>query len=406
MLNLYRRHKQDCPHQARGRECVGCSCPIWCDGELDGKRVRHSLDTVNWQRAVRKLAELENPTVEVQQSRKAIANATETFLESKERQPGTLRKYRRLLRALGEFAQRRGLGAVSGIRLEHLDAYRKERNVNALTWSKELHLLRQFFGFCVKRKWCEENPARDMEMPTEPKPAPREPFTGAEMSKILAACDTFGRAPYERLRARAMILLMRFYGLRVSDVATLERSRVRDGHIFLHALKNGAPIWLPLYQQVEFALSCVPAPRGAPVDCPYVFWNGAGSMDVQTRNVKRTLQAVFTASGVQRAFPHRYRHTLATEILASGGTIEDAANILGDTPAIVAKHYLKWSTAYQTRTVEVLARVHGTSVVHEKNAAVTPGESGGWTGGPGEIRTHDLFHAMEARSQLRHRPIF
>ena len=25
-------------------------------------------------------------------------------------------------------------------------------------------------------------------------------------------------------------------------------------------------------------------------------------------------------------------------------------------------------------------------------------------GGPGEIRTHDLFHAMEARSQLRHRP--
>ncbi len=26
-------------------------------------------------------------------------------------------------------------------------------------------------------------------------------------------------------------------------------------------------------------------------------------------------------------------------------------------------------------------------------------------GGPGEIRTHDLFHAMEARSQLRHRPV-
>jgi hypothetical protein len=25
-------------------------------------------------------------------------------------------------------------------------------------------------------------------------------------------------------------------------------------------------------------------------------------------------------------------------------------------------------------------------------------------GGPGEIRTLDLFHAMEARSQLRHRP--
>ncbi len=30
---------------------------------------------------------------------------------------------------------------------------------------------------------------------------------------------------------------------------------------------------------------------------------------------------------------------------------------------------------------------------------------GVYFGGPGEIRTHDLFHAMEARSQLRHRPI-
>ena len=29
----------------------------------------------------------------------------------------------------------------------------------------------------------------------------------------------------------------------------------------------------------------------------------------------------------------------------------------------------------------------------------------GWVfGGPGEIRTHDIFHAMEGRSQLRHRP--
>ncbi len=26
------------------------------------------------------------------------------------------------------------------------------------------------------------------------------------------------------------------------------------------------------------------------------------------------------------------------------------------------------------------------------------------TGGPGRVRTDDLFHAMEARSQLRHRP--
>jgi hypothetical protein len=33
-------------------------------------------------------------------------------------------------------------------------------------------------------------------------------------------------------------------------------------------------------------------------------------------------------------------------------------------------------------------------------------DSGKSNGGPGRDRTDDLFHAMEARSQLRHRPTF
>lgn len=242
----------------------------------------------------------------------------DAFLEQKSgAQPGTLRKYKRLMGALEIFARHRGIDAVSRVRLEDLDAYRKGRKVNALTWTKELQLLRQFFGFCQRRKWCEGNPAKDMEMPSEPKPSPREPYTAEEIARILAACETFGKGQYERLRARAAILLMRYYGLRVSDVATLERARVRSGQLFLHALKNGAPLWLPLYPAVEFALECLPAPRGA-TDTRYFFWTGLGSRDGQIKTFDRTLQAVFTESRVAGAHAHRFRHTLATEILSSG----------------------------------------------------------------------------------------
>jgi site-specific recombinase XerD len=371
MLNLYRRHRTACPHRQAGRDWVRCACPIWCDGEAGGRRVRQTLKTRDWQRALRRMAELENPQPGGIVS-KAVADAVDAFLEQKGgAQPATLRKYKRLLGALGKFASHRGLAAVSGIRLEDLDGYRKGRGVNALTWSKELQLLRQFFAFCQRRHWCEENPAKDMEMPGDPKSAPREPYTAEEVARILAACETFGKGPYERARARAAILLMRYYGLRVSDVATLERARVRGGQIFLHALKNGAPLWLPLYQEVEFALACLPAPKGA-ADARYFFWSGEGSRENQINTVGRTLQAVFAKSGVSGAHAHRFRHTLSTEILVSGGSIEDAANILGDSPAIIRKHYLKWSTAYQRRTVEVLARIHGTSTVHEKNLPVPP----------------------------------
>ena len=72
------------------------------------------------------------------------------------------------------------------------------------------------------------------------------------------------------------------------------------------------------------------------------------------------------------------RHTLATEILVSGGTIEDAANILGDTPEIIHKHYAKWSAAYRTRTLELFRRVHGTPLSHEKNETIKQAESIDW----------------------------
>jgi integrase len=116
-------------------------------------------------------------------------------------------------------------------------------------------------------------PDADRQLPRQPdpKPLPREPYTAEEIAKIITATDAFGKGQYERLRARAMILLMRYYGLRVSDVATLRRDRIHRNQIFLHALKNGAAIWLPLYADVNFALCAVPRPYGAAADCPYVF---------------------------------------------------------------------------------------------------------------------------------------
>jgi hypothetical protein len=46
----------------------------------------------------------------------------------------------------------------------------------------------------------------------------------------------------------------------------------------------------------------------------------------------------------------------------NSGSIEDAANILGDSPAIIRKHYAKWSRDYQSRTVELFRRIHGSGL--------------------------------------------
>ncbi|HTX38013.1 MAG TPA: tyrosine-type recombinase/integrase [Bryobacteraceae bacterium] len=243
--------------------------------------------------------------------------------------------------------------------LEALNGYRVTREVKASTWTKELGTVRHFFRFCLDNEWIFRSWAEKVSMPKNVQPADREPYTPNEVARIIAACNGIGRGAYERLRARAMVLLLRYTALRISDVATLEKSRIRRGEIFVRTTKNGKPVRLPVHADLQAALDVLPAPRGAadPANCPYFFWSGNGGTRAIIRDARRTLDAVYVASGVEGACSHRFRHTLATEILEMGGTFEEAADILGDTEAIIRKHYAKWSAGRQARISNLLVQI-------------------------------------------------
>jgi len=376
MLTIERRHLRTCPILHKGGRVLNkCTCPLRAVGTVKNERIRKTLDTCNLDIAWRKVRAMESD-LESGKVRKPFNEAVEAFLRGRTVEASSLKKYRRSLVALCTYSEAAGTGTVRDFNLEQLDGFRDIRPLSVLSWSKELQLLRTFFKFCMKRQWCDENVAAEMDMPQDPKPKPRQPFTTEEVIRIMAAADVIGQTAYERQRAKAMLLVMNFYALRIGDVATLKRDRIANGQIFLHALKNGAPIWLPLYPEVSEALDALPLPEGATADCPYFFWTGNGSLDSLYRGVARTLTSVFRRSKVPNASAHRFRHTLATKILVNGGTIEDAANILGDSPAVVYRHYAKWSADYQHRTAEVLRKAHrGTSdteLAHEKIQGVSP----------------------------------
>lgn len=280
MLTLWRRHEKTCAQRERGRAWTRCQCPVWCDGIVAGERLRQSLDTRDWGRAGRELAELEQRAIEGRKDR-TVEEAAQVFLESVEVSPSTLRKRTHILGCLAKHFP--APLTVDAIRLDDLDGYRKARSLGALTWAKELELLRSFFAFCVTRKWCAENPAKLMRMPRDPKGRERVPYTREQIAAIFAAADRCGQEAYERLRWRAMLLLLRYYGLRVSDVATLERSRVKPGRIAARAIKNGRWLWVPLYDDVARALELVPLPAG--IESEYFFWTGRGPRENHVRIV-------------------------------------------------------------------------------------------------------------------------
>ncbi|MCU1337086.1 MAG: phage integrase family protein [Bryobacterales bacterium] len=368
MLNLWRRHTATCPHRDKGREHDKCSCPWWCDGEIKGKRVRQSLKTRDRQRAFRNADAIENGTPPSKTLKEAIAAFENHILPL---EASTRRKYENVLDQLKTFCDGKARD-VDQITVEHLDAYRAARDISAATSMKELQILRQFFGFCHQRKWIDDNPARRIKQPRNIKPKPVVPYTPIEVGKMLAACSEVGHASYERLRARAMVLLLRYTGLRISDVAMLGRDRVTDGRILLYTHKTGNHVFLPITLELQAALASLPDPRGAGSNPQNYFWNGVMGKRAVVDTASRTLAAVFKKSKVPGAHAHRFRHTLATELLARGGSEQEVADILGISAAVVRKHYAKWSRGRQERISTLFEAVYpGTFLAHKEKASLS-----------------------------------
>ena len=368
MLKPIRRHLAACPHKSKGVLYLKCNCPIHIHGTHNGKQVRIAADTRNMERAhqiLRKIELGELDPARRQAETKGVSYCVTRFLDHKcaNVDEKTKRKYRNALRQFQGFCQRIGRQTLDDVRVPDVDDYGvyRRQKLSALTWSKELQMLRSFFTWCMKREYCKRNPAREVEMPVNPQPE-REivPYTSQQVADILAACDRIGRAPYERLRAKAMVYVMRYTALAISDTIRLRRSQVIEGaRIRLDRGKTGKPVNVPVPPEVVRALEAVPTPRNTPATgTEYFFWNGVITERALVGTAERTMAAVFAESGVPDAGTHRFRHTLATQLLEHGATCEDVAAILGNSAKIVEKHYGKWSKNRQVRLDGLLGAVH------------------------------------------------
>ncbi len=295
---------------------------------------------------------------------KPVSDAVKGFLDhcqSEGLKDATIRKYRNTLDKMTDFCDAEEIDSLQELKAEKLDQFRSGRGLASITAGKELEILRVIFAFCMDRDWTKENPAKKIKLPRNLKPNEVVPYTPAEITAILMACDRIGKRQFERLRARAMILTFRYTALGIGDVAMLARDRISaDGggwRMFLRTEKSGQSVFLPVPKHLKEALDRVPPPVSN-IDSRYFFWNGTGKQETHKGHMHRLLQAVFKKSGVVGAHAHRFRHTLATELLGRGASFEDVADILGNSPEIVRKHYGKWSAARQSRIDDLMAHVH------------------------------------------------
>jgi len=292
-----------------------------------------------------------------------------------------LRKYRLLSRQMQDFAVHRGLRFLMQIDLVALRAFREEWKDRPLARAKKFERLRAFFRFSQESMWVKDNPASKLKTPKIAQ-QPTLPFTHEEMLRILAALGPFydqiassGRTSARRLRA--LVLLLRYTGMRIGDAVKVTADKINGNKLFLYTQKSGVPVYTVLPDFVVRALDVVP--RVTPT---HFFWNGIGTLDGVAGSWQRRLRKLFQLAKVTSGHAHRFRDTFATELLLAADPIERVAVLLGhQSVKVTEKYYAAW-TASRQRQVEadlhraweretiVLLEAKGTPQVHGKAEAI------------------------------------
>jgi integrase len=252
-----------------------------------------------------------------------------------------------LFRQLAKFAEETGRRYLEEFNLEALRRFRASwpnRNLSAL---KKLESLRAFFRFAQESKWIPENPATQISNP-KVVDRPTLPFTREEMICILAACDKYGEnygqlGQENKRRLRALVLLLRYSGMRIGDAVMLERDRIKGNKLFLYTAKTGTLVYCPLPDSLIEALEAAPCTNER-----YFFWTGQSKPKSAVGDWQRSLQKLFRLADIPGGHAHRFRDTFAVELLLAGVPLERVSVLLGhQSLKVTEKHYAPWVKSRQ-----------------------------------------------------------
>ncbi len=341
MLTVYRRHRANCPNAA-DRYVKRDRCCLWVEGTVEGRYIRRTLKTRSWERADELKRELESgskpKTLEAVKI-PTIAEAADKFLadatHGRKLTAGTIKKYRVLLAQLKAFAEKRAVVKLERMDVDFAREFRASWTDGAISSVKKLERYRAFCRFCATAGWIASNPATSVSRPATKTP-PTLPLSDNEIAKALEHAHD--------ARWHALILVLRWSGLRIGDAMKLTSEKLDRNKLLLYTAKTGTPVYVPLPEFVLNELEKLPHYGG------YFFWNRAGESKIDTAagNARRALRRIFKDAGVKNAHPHRLRDSFAVGLLEKGVPIETVSMLLGHADSrVTTKHYRPWVRSLQ-----------------------------------------------------------
>ena len=232
----------------------------------------------------------------------------------------TLRRYQPELEKLVYFLDKK-LYEVSPYDLRlYLSLYKEQRKISNRTLENMRKTISTFFGWLHDEGLIGQNPARAVKQIKYDKIV-RKPFTSVERERLKNACC--------QLRDLALTEFLYASGLRVSEVISLDRSSI--DFITREATVIGKGGKERRFYLSEVCAEYLRQYLNSRTDNNTTLFVGTKSPHrrLTKEGVEYIVKDLGQKAGVSNVHPHRFRRTLATDLVRKGVPIQDVAQILG-----------------------------------------------------------------------------
>jgi integrase/recombinase XerD len=375
-VTIFTRHSADCERKEE-RDYTRCRCAKWLEYyDATGTQIRKSAHARDLSEAQKTAADIEaqyNAIVrgeqpKPKQSGKTLADAIALYIDSK-RGHVTEKHIAKLTYRFGEletYCAGQNLIALAAIQTEHILAWRNQLTDAQNTRAKKVFMVIGFFEFCVEMGWLTRNIARAQAVivPYNDEQTPRA-LDDKQFAQYFASIPKMNGRSTDQQRAAfaSLVMLMRWTGLSIRDAVTIERSKFEKNgqgfwQLFLRRSKTGKPVYCTLSEATHSEIMKGAKKRGRYlfVDSLPITEKGMNNMVQSWGEMYQKLADVAKITDEQgeaiRPTSHWMRHSFVFWCLQNDLPTEDIAMLLGDTLAIVAKHYSDWITGRQERLTE------------------------------------------------------
>lgn len=220
----------------------------------------------------------------------------------------------------------RGLQKAVGVPLKDVTVYHlrqflmseKERGIAPGTIDGKRSIYSSFYGWLHDEGLIRKNPTANLAPVKRPKEI-KHPFSAVEIKKL--------RDNTTNLRDAALVEFLLSTGCRVSEVCSVNRSDIDFKQQKL--IVNGKGSKQRTVYLDDVTCMVLQNYLRTRKDFSPALFIGKGSDRLTADGIRRALNTIAEKAGVEGVHPHRFRRTLATNLIDHGMSIQEVAAILG-----------------------------------------------------------------------------